>query len=103
MTPNLEPVFALGVWLVTTVIAALVLRRRTGAAGFRPALRRTLETLGAAVLFFLANIAVGVAFSIAARAFGVFVSVYLNVDPALSVLSVVQALFVTYWLDEPRD
>jgi predicted ABC-type sugar transport system permease subunit len=57
-----------------------------------------LECAGLTLVFFGANVALGVGAILAARALtGVFVSLYLAHDLVLLVLSLFQALVFTWW------
>lgn len=80
---------------VMTSFMAYALRARRSRSSWQ-ALRRAageaLEDVGALLLFYLANLAVGLALSLVARAAGFFISLYLLTDPAVLMLSVLQAL-----------
>jgi hypothetical protein len=86
-----------------TSLAALVVGRRAFDLGLRslgPALFRGLETLGAALLFWTANVLLGVFVALAVRGLDLgFVSIYVNTDLTLGVLSLVQALVFEAWRD----
>jgi hypothetical protein len=89
----------------TSAAAYLVGRRRFGfpPGGLRSAAARLLECLGLAVLFLLANQALGIVVILAARAVtGGFVSLYTVSDVTLVVLSLLQALLFAWWRHTPE-
>lgn len=98
-----------GLWLLSlvalTALLAYVCGRRLlrlPAAGLRPALRRALECLGAALLFWLANVCLGAGLALLLRALGLgFVSIYVNTDSTLAVLSLLEALVFEAWRAGP--
>ena len=70
-------------------------RRRADLQG---ALKETLECLGLVVIFFLANVTMGVALILGFRALtGWFISVYIVNDVTLAILSILQALVFHLW------
>ncbi len=92
--------FVLGLVGVTSVAAYLIGARglRLPRRGLGPAAGRTLECVGLTLLFFGANLAVGVAAVLAARAVTRgFVSLYLADDVVLLPLSLLQALLFAWW------
>jgi hypothetical protein len=96
----MQDLFILALAAVTSWAAYLVGRRRLRLTpgGLRSAAIRLLECVGLAVLFLLANHALGIAAIVAARAVtGGFVSLYLIDDASLGVLSVLQALVFAWW------
>jgi len=83
---------SLGAYLAATRFGG---RRR---ADLKGALKETLECLGLVVIFFLANVAVGVTLILGLRALsGWFISVYIVNDATLAVLSFLQALVFHRW------
>ena len=62
-----------------------------------PGIARTLETVGIAVVFFVANVALTVVAVLALRLFGIFTSLYLGTDPTIALLSCLQALVLQFW------
>jgi hypothetical protein len=87
----------IGCWFV-----ARRLRWPLGALG--PAFGKTLECLGAVVLFCLLNAVVGAALIFAARAVsGRFVSLHLGADQSLLALSALQALLFQWWRESSRS
>jgi len=91
----------------TSLGAYLLATRRLGLApsSLRIAALRMTEILGTALLFFMVNLAVGVAAILALRAAtGWFLSAYLLNDLSLLVLSGLQALLFDSWRRPPgRD
>jgi hypothetical protein len=74
-----------------------------GARPLWPALIRAVEVLGAALLFWAANVVLGAAVALAVRALGLgFISIYVNTDLTLAVLSLVQALVFEAWRERGR-
>jgi hypothetical protein len=68
------------------------------AGALHQAVGRMLDTLGAALMFFLVNVALGVALILGWRALtGVFVSIYQINDLTLLILSLVQGLVYQWW------
>jgi hypothetical protein len=94
-----------GLWILSLVtlsaLAAYVVGRRAfglRAAGLRPALRRALECVGAGLVFWLVNLTLGAALSLVLRGLGLaFVSIYVNTDATLAVLSLLEALVFEWW------
>jgi hypothetical protein len=78
----------------------LLATRRQGlsAGALRDATGRMFETLGVALVFLIANVALGVGLILGWRALtGVFLSVYYVNDVALVLLSLVQGLIFRWW------
>jgi hypothetical protein len=81
-----------------TSIAVVVIGRRGGVPGLVTAIGVVLETIGATVLFFAANLTVGATLVLAGRWFSAFyTTLYEVADITLLIVSVVQALTVTIW------
>lgn len=77
-------------------VHALGLRR----ASVPAALGKSLECIGVALLFMIANTALGFALILALRAAGgTFVSLYVVSDPSVAILSLLQAIAFQTWLD----
>lgn len=96
----MQDLFIIGLVGVTSVAAYLIGARglRLPRRGLAPAAGRTLECVGLTLLFFGANLAVGVAVVLAARAVTRgFVSLYLADDVVLLPLSLLQALLFAWW------
>jgi len=92
--------FILIVVTATSVGAYLFATRRLGLApsSLRIATLRTTEILGTVLLFFMVDLAVGIAAILALRATtGWFLSVYLLNDLSLPLLSGLQALLFDSW------
>ncbi len=86
--------------LVTAItsIAGVIIGWRGGLAGLATAVGVVLETIGATVLFFVANLTVGMALVLGGRWFSYFyTTLYEVTDITLLVVSVIQALTVTIW------
>jgi hypothetical protein len=72
--------------------------------GLRAALHKTLECVGAMLVFFLVNLVVAMISILTARSLtGGFVSLYRASDIALLVLSFLQALTFQGWLEASRQ
>jgi hypothetical protein len=85
---------------LTSVAGYLVGTRRLGLAraGLQGAAAAALETIGLAVVFFVANLALAVVPLLAARAWGGwFVSVYAVDDVIIAVVSLLQSLVFRWW------
>lgn len=81
-----------------TSIAGVVIGWRGGLSGLATAVGVVLETIGATVLFFVANLAVGSALVLGGRWLSYFyTTLYEVTDITLLIVSVVQALVVTIW------
>jgi hypothetical protein len=77
-------------------VRTLGLRR----ASLPAALGKSLECIGVALMFMIANTALGFALVLALRAVGrTFVSLYLVSDPSVAILSLLQAIAFLAWLD----
>jgi len=93
----MDAVFILTVVGLTS-IAALLFFRRGQRRGLRAAAGKALESAGLAGVFFLLNLGVGLSLALALRrAPGAFVSLYVNDDVSILVLSVLQALVLQWW------
>jgi hypothetical protein len=93
--------FILGVVALSSAAAMLFVRgrphRRLGSA-----IGKTLETVGIAAVFLFLNVGLGFGLALVARAVGGGVSLYVNDDVAIVVLSLLQALVVQWWR-EPEE
>jgi hypothetical protein len=66
--------------------------------GLGPAVRRLLEVIGLAAVFFAVNLTIGVLVVLLVRdAFGGFISAYVLNDQALVVLSALQGMLWSFW------
>ena len=100
---TLESLYVLGLVMASSVLAAVAGRRlfslREG--GLRPALVRVLEWAGLTVGFYVLNLLLGVAAVVLLRkARGGFVSLYLNTDNTIVLLSALQAAVLQWWRAE---
>jgi hypothetical protein len=96
----MEDYFVLALAGLTSLAAAAWEWRRQAhpVPALRAAAVGALETVGLAVLFFLANVATGALVTVAARALDIgFISIYLSTDVTLLVLSLLQALVFRGW------
>jgi hypothetical protein len=85
--------------LLAGVLALRVLRLRS--AALRPALVRLLEWAGLTAGFYALNLALGVlAVAALRKATGSFVSMYLNTDTTVVLLSALQAVVFQWWRAE---
>lgn len=81
-----------------TSLLAMAILARGGLARLGAALGIVLEVIGATVVFFVANVTVGFALVLVARALSVFYTTLYDVtDLAVPILSFVQALTITAW------
>ncbi len=97
--------FMTGPIALTSVLAYLVARRALALSPARlpAALGRTLECLGAWLIFYVLNLAVGMAVILALRLFtGAFVSLYVVTDATVALLSFLQALAFEWWRETAR-
>jgi len=79
-------------------VAAVLLGRARSRRSLASAAGKALETAGFIVAFFLLNLGLGVLFTLVARATtGGFVSLYVNDDVSVLVLSALQALVLQWW------
>lgn len=90
--------------VAATSAGALVLGRRGGADASRTAigaaLRRALECVGLTAAFFAVNLGLGALLTLVIRGLTpLFVSLYVNADVSLLVLSLLQALVYQRWRD----
>ena len=86
------------VWV--TSAAAFVTGRsllRLSPRAVRPAVARTLECVGLAVLFYAANVGCELMAAFISRAAGRFASLYIGSDTSLPFLSLLQAMVFQWW------
>jgi hypothetical protein len=95
-----ETVFLVGLALLTSAVAGLIARRgRPARAGVGAVVAFTLEALGLAALFLVANVGLGVILGIASRTLGVaFFPLYLFADWTFAAVSLVQGVAFRRWL-----
>ena len=76
-------------------------RLRLSASSLRHALVRLLEWVGLSVVFYALNLFIGFALVLLLRKLtGSFVSMYVNTDATLALLSAFQALVFQWWRAE---
>ena len=100
---TLESLYVLGLVTASSVLAAVAARRVFGlrAGGLRPALVRVLEWAGLTVGFYVLNLLLGLAAVVLLRKLrGGFVSLYLNTDNTIVLLSALQAAVLQWWRSE---
>ncbi len=91
-------VLLLAVAGLTSLAGGLAMRRSGGAQGLGAALRDVLELAGFITLYFLANLALGLAIVLGIRSVSAaFISVYWLNDMALVALSVLQGAVFFFW------
>jgi hypothetical protein len=84
--------------IAITSLVGVAIGWRGGLAGLASAVGVVLETIGATVLFFVANLAVGATLVLAGRSYAYFyTTLYEVTDITLLIVSVIQALLVTIW------
>jgi hypothetical protein len=96
------PLLAVLTSAAACMLAGRAGKRRSGA--LRPALGRTLEVVGLAVVFLVANLAAGLLLVLLVRGVsGRFVSAYVLNDDTLLILSTLQGLIWSFWrhADDP--
>ena len=97
----MEAYYLLLLFAVTSAAIYLAATRGLGARRYalRPALARMLECVGLAIVLGGLNVAVGFLLVLALRRLtGSFVSLYLNTDVTLLVLSLLQAVVLQWWM-----
>jgi hypothetical protein len=97
----LEVVQLVAVVLGSSAAWYLVGRRALGLprSGMRAALARLVEWVGLTVLFYVANVAFGMALTLGLRTTGAFVSMYGSTDVTLLLLASLQAFVLRAWMD----
>jgi len=93
-----------GIVALTSLAAYLIATRRLGLHrhGLPEAMGQTLECLGLAAIFLVANLAAGMALVLGLRAVtGQFISFYGLSDIAVAALSLLQALVLQHWRRAP--
>jgi hypothetical protein len=90
--------FILVVVALTSAAAAMLFVRGRAHRRLGSAIGKALETLGIAAVFLFLNLGFGFCLALLARTVaGSFVSLYLNDDVAIVILSVLQALVFQWW------
>jgi hypothetical protein len=98
-----DALYLIGLVALTSALAWVIGRRRLGLTGssLRPALVRLLEWVGLSVVFYALNLFIGFALVLLLRKLtGSFVSMYVNTDATLALLSAFQALVFQWWRAE---
>ena len=100
---SLESLYVLGLVLACSLMVGTLGVRLMGLRvdALRPALIRLLEWVGLTAGFYALNLVLGVAAVVVLRkATGDFVSLYLNTDNTLVILSALQAAVFQWWRAE---
>jgi hypothetical protein len=100
---TLESLYVLGLVVASSLVVGVVARRvfRLRATALRPALVRLLEWAGFTVGFYVLNLLLGVlAVVVLRKVRGGFVSLYLNTDDTIVLLSALQAAVLQWWRAE---
>jgi hypothetical protein len=95
-----DALYLIGLVALTSWLAWFGGRRWLGldTTAVRPALGRLLEWVGLAVAFYVFNLLVGVTAVVVLRTLtGSFISLYVNTDATLLLLSAFQALVFQWW------
>jgi hypothetical protein len=98
-----DALYLIGLVALTSGLAWVAGRRLLGlqTSALRPALRRLLEWVGLTVLLYALNLFAGFALVLLLRKLtGSFISMYLNTDATLVLLSAFQALVFQWWRAE---
>jgi len=88
---------------VTSALVWVIGRRALGlrSSALRPALVRLLEWVGLSAVFYAVNLFAGFLAVLALRKLtGSFISIYVNTDATLALLSAFQALVFQWWRAE---
>ena len=96
----MKPLFLVALVGVTSVLAYLTGTRRLGLSGRRlwAALARMLECIGMALVFFIANLGLGIVLILAFRTLTPrFAPLYLANDVSLLVFSFLQSMTFCWW------
>ena len=98
-----DSLFLFGLVSLTSVLAFLLARRKWAleGSGLRAALLRLLECAGLVAGFYVLNVVAGFGFVLVLRKLtGSFISVYVNTDGTLPILSALQAVAFQWWRAE---
>jgi hypothetical protein len=99
----MDTLYLIGLVALTSALVWVAGRRFLGlpTSLLRPALRRLLEWVGLTVLLYALNLFAGfVLVLVLRRLTGSFVSMYVNTDATLALLSAFQALVFQWWRAE---
>lgn len=102
----MEAYYLLLLFGLTSTALYVAARRGLGARrdALRPALVRMLECVGLAIILAASNVAVGFVLVFALRRLTrSFVSLYLNTDATLLVLSLLQAIVLQWWMNAGEE
>ena len=100
----METAFILGVVALSSAAAAMLFVRGRPHRRLGSAIGKALETVGIAAVFLFLNLGLGFCLALLARAVaGSFVSLYVNDDVAIVILSVLQALVFQWWREPERS
>ena len=102
----MEASYLLLLFALTSVFLYFAAVRGLGARrdALRRALLRTVECVGLTIVLVVLNVAVGFVLVFALRRLtGSFVSLYLNTDAVLLVLSLLQAIVLQWWLSAGEE
>jgi hypothetical protein len=98
-----DGLYLIGLVALTSGLLWMVGRRGLGlrSSGVRAALGRLLEWVGLSAAFYAGNLVVGFLAVLALRKLtGSFLSIYVNTDATLALLSAFQALVFQWWRAE---
>jgi hypothetical protein len=98
-----DALYLIGLVALTSGLVWVIGRRGLGlrSSAVRPALVRLLEWVGLSVVFYAVNLFVGFLAVLALRKLtGSFISMYVNTDTTLALLSACQALVFQWWRAE---
>ena len=95
-----DALYLIGLVALTSALGWAIARRRfrLSASSLRRALVRLLEWVGLSVVFYAVNLFVGfLAVLVLRKLTGSFISMYVNTDTTLALLSAFQALVFQWW------
>jgi hypothetical protein len=99
----MDSLYLIGLVALTSGLVWVAGRRGLGlrSSAVRPALVRLLEWVGLSVAFYAVNLCVGfLAVLVLRKLSGSFISMYVNSDTTLALLSAFQALVFQWWRAE---
>jgi hypothetical protein len=95
-----EGLYLIGLVALTSAVVWAIGRRGLGlrSSAIRPALVRLLEWAGLTAVFYAVNLFVGfLAVLVLRKLTGSFISIYVNTDATLALLSAFQAVVFQWW------
>ena len=95
-----DGLYLIGLVALTSALVWVIGRRGLGlrSSAIRPALVRLLEWVGLSAVFYAVNLFVGfLAVLVLRKLTGSFISIYVNTDATLALLSAFQALVFQWW------